>query len=113
MSNLKLPDVTDLESARRFLGGRQRSRLGYATTIGLAAGGDVVVTHHSTDIIRYLSDGGIWLRADGWVTSTTADRMHRLTPPHVRVGRRLGNYVVTIDEESYIWGGIGVFQIPA
>lgn len=121
MSNLRLPDVHDLETARTFLGDRQSARLGHNTTIRRGPGGDVVVTYHETDIVTYCDAGNIILRADGWVTATTANRLHKLTPATVGVGRKLGDYVVTLmprpwawDEgDVHTWDGSGEFQIPA
>lgn len=119
MSNLKLPDVTDLDSARAFLGDRQRARLGHNTTIRRGLGGDVIVTYHETDIVTYCGDGTIILKADGWVSATTANRLHKLTPATVCVGRKLGDYVITImpaprdwdNGERHTWDGHGIFQI--
>lgn len=111
MSNLQLPNVTDLDSAREFLGNRQSARLGHNTTIRRGLGGDVIVTYHATDIVTYANDGTIILQANGWVTATTANRLHKLTPTNVRVGRKLGDFRVTLDDVTYSWDGHGTFQI--
>lgn len=114
MSNLDTQDVTDLGSARAFLGNRQVARLCNNTTIRHGLGGDIIVTYHATDIVTYCNDGATILRADGWVTATTATRLHKLTPAHVRVGRKGDDFRVTInDGKPDTWDGQGAYVIAA
>lgn len=112
MSNLQLPPVNDLTSARAYLGDRDDMRLGHNTRIRRGLGGDVVVTYHGTDIVTYTNDGQTILRANGWVTATTANRLNKLTPGHVRVGRRHNDFRVTIGDDTTTWDGYGVYLIP-
>lgn len=97
MSNLNTHDVTDYESALRFLDGRKQAVLCYATTLmydpDVLSGGVVTVYHHNTAIIRYYADGSIEIRTAGYLTTTTVGRLHNMTPPEVRVSRAKGGSV--------------------
>lgn len=109
MSNLNTHGVTDFESAKRFLGDKSQRVLCFATTLTHEAaspiepGGNVsedgtaitkiTVRHHGSSIIRYYSDGRIMIRNAGWLSATTTDRLHRMTPNSVRVSRAKGGSV--------------------
>lgn len=114
MSNLNTHGVMDFESAQRFLGNKSMRVLCFATTLTheaaspLGPGGNVttdgdpitviVVRHHGSPIIRYYSDGRIMISNAGWLSATTTDRLHRMTPATVRVSRAKGGSV-----ESPLW----------
>lgn len=100
MSNLKLPAIHDFESARAYLDARGKSRvkIGFETTLTHEAHG-YVVRHHDSPIVRYTPDG-VEIRNAGWLSLTTTDRLHRLTPPSVRVSLAKGGWV-----ESPLYSG--------
>jgi hypothetical protein len=105
MSNLNTHGVVDFESAKSFLGDKSARTLCFATTlthesIGEAGVTAITVRHHGSPIIRYRSDGQIEIRNAGWLSSTTTDRLHRMTPTSVRVSRAKGGHV-----ESPLYSG--------
>ena len=115
MSNLKLPDVHDHASAQRFLGKRESKRMAYNTTIrrigrytdddaGIER--DFAVRYVATDIVTNHADGTITLHTGGWDTTTTTNRMHRLTPAHIWVNRHDWQTVVTDRFANKTWRGI-------
>ena len=86
MSNLKLPAVTNLSSAWGWLDRNKGDHFAYRTSLRFTNGGcAITVRHHSTDIITYEGDGSITLNSGGWWSSTTRNRMDRLTPDWLRV----------------------------
>jgi hypothetical protein len=106
MSNLNTHGVADFESAKAFLGGKSMRTLAFATTLTHESVGEVdvtaiVVRHHGSPIIRYYSDGRVEIRNAGWLSATTTDRLHRMTPYLVRVTRAKGGHV-----ESPLYSGI-------
>lgn len=60
----------------------------YATTLTNGGGDGPTIVHHNTPIVTWHLDGSITLNGGGWVSRTTADRMHRFTPANVRVNAR-------------------------
>lgn len=111
MSNLNTHGVEDFATARAFLGAKSQRTLCFATTLThesaspIEPGGNVepdgtpitriTVRHHDTAIIRYYSDGRIMVRNHGWLTATTTDRLHRMTPRGVQISRARGGSVVS------------------
>lgn len=99
MSNLA-PKYTpqSFEAAKRILdnAGKSAITLCYATQLMHTALGYAIV-HHDTPIVTFIEDGSIYLNADGWASRTTADRMHRFTPPNVRVNSRKGRLGVELN----------------
>lgn len=102
MRNLNTHGVTDYASAMRYLSSRgprthRAVPLCYATTLraeGHPSGVDVVVVyHHNEAIIRYWSDGSIEIRNAGYLSSTTTDRLHQMTPREVIVSGARGGSV--------------------
>lgn len=103
MSNLNTHGVTDYASALRFLDGKSARTLCFATTLQQdAAHGTTVISvrHHGSVIIQYLPTGEIFASNAGWLSATTTDRLHRMTPPEVRVSRAKGGHV-----ESPLYSG--------
>lgn len=111
MSNLNTHGVYSFETAKRFLGGKSQRTLCFATILQAQASGSsdvemIAVRHHSTDIIRYYSDGRIEIRNHGYLTATTTDRLHRMTPMDVRVSRARGGHVESpayVGAQPYDW----------
>jgi hypothetical protein len=110
MSNLNTHGVEDFATARAFLGDRSQRTLCFATTLTHEAtdrdADAIVVRHHDSAIIRYYSDGRIEIRNAGWLSATTTDRLHRMTPEHVRVSRAKGGSVVSplySGDQPYEW----------
>lgn len=109
MSNLKLPDFNDYETANAWLNdGRRRDsrQVCYATRLyrnptrptwenPTCDAAPLGVMHHSTCIIRYWADGLIVLDTGGFDTVTTARRMNGLTPRGLAVNR-LGGAVMAL-----------------
>lgn len=100
MSNLNMRGVRDYWTAERFLHENRinYSRvLCYATTIRKEITADgypmIVVRHHATDIIRYFSDGRVEIQSNGYLSQTTATRLHGMTPASVRVSSAKGGIV--------------------
>lgn len=114
MSNLKfLATVKSYEDADKFLDGKQARRLGHNTYV--ERGDNVIaVRYHSTNIVTYVPGDVIVLRANGWVTSTTANRMHMLTPDNVRIGRKQGEFLIS-DEvgTNEAWDGYEPYTVFA
>lgn len=79
MSNLKLPNVYDYATAAKFIGDADWVKIGYETYLA-RSGKDFVVLHHGSAILRYVSNGTIIGNNHGWTSSTTRNRLHRLTP---------------------------------
>lgn len=105
MSNLNTHGVDNFETAQRFLGNKSARTLCFATTLTHESVGEpgvtaVTVRHHGSPIIRYFSDGRVEIRNAGWLSATTTDRLHRMTPPTVRVSRAKGGSV-----ESPLYSG--------
>lgn len=105
MSNLNTHGVVDFDSAKRFLGNKSARQLCFATTLTHESVGEpdvtaVTVRHHGSPIIRYFSDGRLELSNAGWLSATTTDRLHRMTPASVRVTRAKGGSV-----ESPLYSG--------
>ena len=96
MSNLNTHGVVDYDSAQAFLGSKSQRTLCFATTLTQEAhdgGLAVTVRHRESPIIRYFADGRVAIRNAGWLSSTTTDRLHRMTPDSVRVSRAKGGHV--------------------
>lgn len=110
MSNAKFKQVTNYREADELLGKRNAMRVGYMTMLE-RLGGQICVRHHRTNIVTYDRefDHAVTLQADGWVSSTTANRMHKFTPDTVRVGRDHGEYVITDRDGTWRWSGTGSF----
>lgn len=90
MSNLNTHGVTDYDSALRFLTDddgvvRYSKTLCYKTVVTNWGNGMILVTYYDTNIIRYYSSGAVMIRTDGYLTRTTTDRLHHLTPREVIV----------------------------
>lgn len=108
MSNLNTHGVTDYASAMRFLDGKYERTLCYATTL-VDAGVCVTVRHHDTAIITYWANGLIEIRNDGWLSKTTTDRLHRMTPSGVRVSFAKGGSVESpkyTGSQPYAWTAV-------
>lgn len=108
MSNLHLPDIESHTSALRVLGNKSARKIGYKTLLVQEAG-CIAVFHHSTPIIRYYPDGSITLNNGGWASSTTAQRMHRLTPLNVRVF--IKQYEMFVQVDGGVLGHLGLGPI--
>jgi hypothetical protein len=54
----------------------------------------IVVRLHDTAIVSYFPDGSIMLRAGGWYTQTTAERINGHTPQDLRLNSDRGRWVV-------------------
>lgn len=94
MSNLQLPTINSHADAMELLDGKESMKIGYKTWLHYwDSDGSVAIVYFDTAIVVYDLEGGIELNAGGWHTTTTTDRMHRLTPPHVRVFHRSGKKV--------------------
>lgn len=93
MSNLNTRGVVDFATAERFLDGRSSATLCFATTVFRESPDSIVVQHHRTEIIRYCRDGQVDIRNGGYLTPTTTDRLHRMTPIDVRVSRAKGGWI--------------------
>lgn len=104
MSNLNMHGVRDYWTAERFLNGRASATPCYATTVRKEITADgypvIVVRHHNTDIIRYFSDGRVEIQSNGYLSRTTATRLHGMTPHWVRVSSAKGGNV-----ESPLYSG--------
>ena len=99
MSNLNTHGVTDYASALRFLGAKYRRTLCFATTL-TNEGPTITVRHHDSAIIRYWNKGGIIeIRNAGWLSLTTTDRLHRMTPYEVCVSFARGG---SVDSPEYV-----------
>lgn len=96
MSNLHLPDVQSYAAAIKFLGKKDSKTIGYKTRM-IRLGDHVSVFHHTTAIVTYYENGMIQLNNGGWASSTTSNRMHRLTPPNVRVFIKQYEMFVEVD----------------
>lgn len=70
----------------------------YETTLHRGTGDGPAIRHHTTDIVTWHADGSITLNGGGWASRTTSDRMHRFTPPNVRVNARKNTLAVTVDD---------------
>lgn len=51
----------------------------YKTWVRLEQNGDLVVTHHYTDVCTVHPDGAVSLHPDGWVSRTTSKRLNMFT----------------------------------
>lgn len=100
MSNLKLPNVIDYATAERELGNKEIKRIGYKTALVRKTTGEIVVTHHNSEIISYDHDGSTYITNAGWDSATTKDRLHRLTPINVRVFQKNWIQYVQIDNNE-------------
>ena len=101
MSNLNMHNVDSFDSASQFLGRQSSRTLCFATTLdretvagehGVMA---IAVRHHGSPIIRYFSDGCIEIRNAGWMSRTTTNRLHSMTPFDVRVSGAKGGSVTS------------------
>lgn len=100
MSNLKLPNMHDYLTASRELGNKQDKRIGYKTVLKRLSDTVLSVEHHDSKIIEYRADGTILISNAGWDSSTTKDRLHRLTPANVRVFQKDWIQYVQIGDEA-------------
>lgn len=92
MTNLNLKNVDSYSSAMRFLDGRRERPLAYATRL-VNYGPHVEVIHHTTAIIKYMANGDVEIRNHGYLSRTTSDRLHRMTPAGVQVSFAAGGSV--------------------
>lgn len=102
MSNLNMHGVRDYATAKAWLNGRETATLCYATTVQKVDSmvesvreSVIEVVHHNTGIIRYHEDGTVEIQCQGWVSPTTATRLHGMTPPEVRVSSAKGGSVTS------------------
>lgn len=95
MSNLNLRGVDSWGAANRFLGEDDEKTLAYATKLRRSPCGEwIEVVHHRTAIIRYHCDEyQVYLRNGGYVSRTTSDRLHQMTPASVGVSFAKGGSV--------------------
>ena len=104
-----LATVTNYREADDFLDGRESRRIAHNTYVERRPSGDIAVRLHRTDVVTYAHDapGVLYLRADGWVTVTTADRMNEFTPDGVRVNRHGADFWLTINGygPETVWDG--------
>lgn len=108
---LRSPDFDTYEGAERYLGGKQQRTLSSNTVLHRTGPGTIAVRYWSTDVVTYVKDSPIViLQAGGWVTATTASRMHAFTPANIRVRRQMGDFHVTDHSgEEFTWDGHGMF----
>ena len=100
MSNLKFKaNVTDFASADKFLGNADERVLGYNTRVRRVDSETIAVRYHETDIVTYAPDFTL-LDCGGWATVTTANRLHMLTPGHVRFNKRGESLLATVTESD-------------
>ncbi len=100
MSNLSPKYTpTTYADAKRILDlkGKSAITLCYATSLVRFHADAYAIIHHNTAIVIWRSNGDISLSGDGWASRTTADRMHRFTPPNVQVNSRQGRLNVVVD----------------
>ena len=97
MSNLNTHGVVDYATAKAALAGKSARTLCYATTLQVDAVGNgqtaIVVRHHGSPIIRYFDGGRVDIRNAGWLSRTTTDRLHRMTPDDIMVSFAKGGHV--------------------
>lgn len=84
MSNLNLPELTFGNLARLLAEPaairRNSVELAYKTDAYWSqVNRELVILHHDNEIARLFSDGRITLSHAGWDSSTTANRLHKLT----------------------------------
>lgn len=78
MSNLTLsPAPLTFQQATDALGSRDSMKIGHNTRLE-RRGADVYATYHGNDIVRYSADG-VFASWAGWATSTTSNRLNKLT----------------------------------
>lgn len=84
MAHLTLREGT-YEAARARLGKRDHLTIGHNTSLE-RFDGVIAVRLHSTNVLTFTADGWTIIRANGWETSTTSDRVNALLPPGWRIG---------------------------
>jgi len=79
MSNLTLKhSPKSYEAALKVLDGRESMTIGHNTRLEAGGHGDIHATYHGNKIVSY-SDEGVYASWAGWSTSTTANRLNKLT----------------------------------
>ena len=87
MSNLTLsPAPLTFQQAVDALGGRDSRKIGHNTLLE-RRGAEVVATYHNNDIVRYSADG-VFASWAGWATSTTSNRLNKLTQGRFNIKNR-------------------------
>lgn len=74
--------------ALNVLWGRKSHTIGHNTALRLDHTGSVFATLHGNDIVLYEANGDVFVNWQGWVSTTTADRINQLAPG--RFNRKLG-----------------------
>lgn len=79
MSNLKLDHTPrTFAEAEAILGKREAVRIGYMTHLKRGSDGEIYATHHHNEIVEY-RPSGVHASWAGWASSTTRDRLNKLT----------------------------------
>lgn len=100
MSNLKFKTTfTDYAGADKFLGNADERVLGHNTRVRRLDSETIAVRYHETDIVTYAPDFTL-VDCGGWATVTTTNRLHMLTPGHVRFNKRGESLLVTLTDDE-------------
>lgn len=98
MTNLKLPKIFDYDSAMAYFD-EHGENVGYKTTIypySSSTGTKFFgIVHHGTTILKYFSTGMIVGDNGGYHSSTTRNRLHRLTPNGIFVFQRNNKQMIS------------------
>ena len=96
MSNLTFKkEIWSYGDAEAFLDGAKTRKLAHNTHVVRRSEDKIAVRYHDTDIVTYRRDSErIELYANGWVTRTTSERIHRLTPSTIEVRIKNGEFLV-------------------
>jgi hypothetical protein len=83
MSRISVP--SSYSEAVKMLGDRPERTIGNNTQLRRQSDGSIALTLHWTDVCRYWSNGDIGLRANGYQTTTTKDRINKALAGRGRV----------------------------
>jgi hypothetical protein len=100
------------QEAQAELGKRDSRKIGNNTYMR-REGEEIKVKYHNTDIVTYRSNGDIVLDTNGWMTSTTKERLNKYTPRDVHIWQENSVWYVAAGIDGYYWesqAGRVVFQ---
>lgn len=92
MSNLTLENVTDYATASAFIGNRDRAKLGHNTYLYRGMGDSFYVEYHGNSIVSY-EPTKTYATNCGWHTTTTTNRLNKLTKMSFRIRQGAHQYV--------------------
>jgi len=94
--------VYSLDSALKFLNGKQERKLANNTVVRFdRESGQVDVVLHRTPVVTYYPSGLIQLKSGGYRSVTTKQRINQLLPPGWRLSQHKYEWTVTTPDGDY------------